>query len=267
MSVLSPKAESLLSDLANQPGVTQQHMDGLRDAITSSPALVDLFNDTLANSSGSKPELTTLGLLAPGSNRGAEYDPSSGSLNLELDSLLRASSNRTDSGKLTFLFAHELEHARNARQMDDVWMDYHRDAWKVAYTGGEPPRDYSAPLETYLNQTRWDEASAQVRGLNVLADRLQAEGKAVNESELHTLGGRRMEDFFLYDSVSNAYTWKPGYSPNPDNTLTLDAGNQAAIDQHYYNKPPQILRMGTTGHSDYPNYYAATALQVVANAE
>ena len=63
MSVLSPKAESLLSDLANQPGVTQQHMDGLRDAITSSPALVDLFNDTLANSSGSKPELTSLGLL------------------------------------------------------------------------------------------------------------------------------------------------------------------------------------------------------------
>ena len=48
MSTLSPKAESLLSDLANQPGVTQQHMDGLRDAITGSPALVDLFNDTLA---------------------------------------------------------------------------------------------------------------------------------------------------------------------------------------------------------------------------
>ncbi|MBB1117727.1 hypothetical protein H4O09_11765 [Stenotrophomonas sp. W1S232] len=48
MSVLSPKAESLLSDLANQPGVTQQHMAGLRDAITRSPALVDLCNDTLA---------------------------------------------------------------------------------------------------------------------------------------------------------------------------------------------------------------------------
>ena len=44
MSTLSPKAESLLSALASQPGVTQQHMDGLRDAITSSPALVDLFN-------------------------------------------------------------------------------------------------------------------------------------------------------------------------------------------------------------------------------
>ena len=48
MSVLSPKAESLLTALASQPGVTQQHMDGLRDAIISSPALVDLFNDTLA---------------------------------------------------------------------------------------------------------------------------------------------------------------------------------------------------------------------------
>ena len=48
MSVLSPKAESLLTTLANQPGVTQQHMDGLRDAITRSPALVDLCNDTLA---------------------------------------------------------------------------------------------------------------------------------------------------------------------------------------------------------------------------
>ena len=48
MSVLSPKAESLLTALASQPGVTQQHMDGLRDAITSSPALVDLFNAPLA---------------------------------------------------------------------------------------------------------------------------------------------------------------------------------------------------------------------------
>jgi len=44
---------------------------------------------------------------------------------------------------------------------------------------------------------------------------------------------RRTDDFFLYDSVSNAYTWKPGCAPNPNNTLTLDAGNQAAIDQHY----------------------------------
>ena len=48
MSTLSPKAESLLSALASQPGVTQQHMAGLRDAITRSPALVELFNDTLA---------------------------------------------------------------------------------------------------------------------------------------------------------------------------------------------------------------------------
>ena len=48
MSVLSPKAESLLTALASQPGVTQQHMDGLRDAITRSPALVDLSNAPLA---------------------------------------------------------------------------------------------------------------------------------------------------------------------------------------------------------------------------
>ena len=267
MSVLSPKAESLLTALASQPGVTQQHMDGLRDAITSSPALVDLFNDTLANSSGSKPELTTLGLLAPGSNLGAQYDPTTGSLNLDLNSLFLASLDRPNSGVLTFLFAHELEHARNASQMDDVWMDYHRDARKVADAGGEPPRDYSAPLETYLNQTRWDEASAQVRGLNILADRLLAEGRSVDPTELHALGGSRMLDYFDYAQNTKTATWKPAYSPNPDNTLTLDAGNQAAIDQHYYNKPPQILRMGVSGHSDYSHFYAAPALQVIANAE
>lgn len=128
---------------------------------------------------------------------------------------------------MTFLFAHELEHARNASPMAQAWDDYHHAAWRVAFTGGEPPRDYSAPLETYLNQTRWDEASAQVRGLNILTDRLQAEGKAVNESELHTLGGRRMEDFFER-APNRQWAWKPGFTPNPDNTLTLDAGNQAA---------------------------------------
>ncbi|WP_161808807.1 hypothetical protein [Stenotrophomonas ginsengisoli] len=48
MSVLNPKAESLLTTLASQPGVTQQHMAGLRDAITSSPALVERFNDSLS---------------------------------------------------------------------------------------------------------------------------------------------------------------------------------------------------------------------------
>ena len=48
MSTLSPKAESLLTSLANQPGVTPQHMAGLRDAITRSPALVDLSNAPLA---------------------------------------------------------------------------------------------------------------------------------------------------------------------------------------------------------------------------
>ena len=49
MSVLSPKAESLLTTLASQPGVTQQHMDGLRDAITRSPAWVDLSHDSVAS--------------------------------------------------------------------------------------------------------------------------------------------------------------------------------------------------------------------------
>ena len=84
MNKLSPKAESLLTALASQPGVTHQHMDGLRDAIISSPALVDLFNDTLANSSGSEPELTALGVMSPGDNYGAKYDPNSGTFNLNL---------------------------------------------------------------------------------------------------------------------------------------------------------------------------------------
>ena len=48
MRTLSPKAENLLNTLASQPGVTPQHMAGLRDAINSSPALVDLFNQTPA---------------------------------------------------------------------------------------------------------------------------------------------------------------------------------------------------------------------------
>ena len=48
MSILSPKAESLLNNLASQPGVIPQHMAGLRNAITRSPALVDLFNQTPA---------------------------------------------------------------------------------------------------------------------------------------------------------------------------------------------------------------------------
>ena len=48
MSILSPKAESLLTNLASQPGVTPQPMAGLRNAITRSPALVELFKDTRA---------------------------------------------------------------------------------------------------------------------------------------------------------------------------------------------------------------------------
>ena len=134
MSVLSPKAESLLNTLAIQPGVTKQHMAGLRDAITSSPALVELFNDTLANSSGSEPELTALGLLSPGDSYGAKYDPSSGTLKLNLQSMLSATIHSQNSGNLTFLFAHELEHARNAVAMKEHWGTFYQDVRSVAVT-------------------------------------------------------------------------------------------------------------------------------------
>lgn len=267
MSVLSPKAESLLSALANQPGVTPQHMAGLRDAITSSPALVELFNDTLASSSGSKPELTALGLLSPGDSYGAKYDPSSGTLKLNLQSMLSATIHPQNSGNLTFLFAHELEHARNAVAMKEHWGTFYQDVRSIAATAAGPPRDYSAPAEAYLAHTRHDEARAQVRGLNILADRLQAEGKPVNEVELHTLGGVRTEDFFDIDKSTWSVSWKKEYAPNLDNTLTLDASNQAAIDTHYYYKPPEIAQMGPSKHSDNSNHYTSAMLKVVVDVE
>lgn len=267
MSVLSPKAESLLNTLAIQPGVTQQHMAGLRDAITSSPALVELFNDTLANSSGSEPELTALGLLSPGDSYGAKYDPSSGTLKLNLQSMLSATIHSQNSGNLTFLFAHELEHARNAVAMKEHWGTFYQDVRSIAATAAGPPRDYSAPAEAYLAHTRHDEARAQVRGLNILADRLQAEGKPVNEVELHALGGVRTEDFFDIDRSTWSVSWKKEYAPNLENTLTLDASNQAAIDTHYYYKAPEIAQMGPSKHSDNSNHYGSAILQVVVDVE
>lgn len=267
MSTLSPKAESLLSDLANQPGVTQQHMAGLRDAITSSPALVELFNDTLANSSGRKPELSALGVMSPGDNYGAKYDPSSGTLKLNLQSMMSATIHPQNSGNLTFLFAHELEHARNAVAMKEHWGTFYQDVRSIAATAAGPPRDYSAPAEAYLAHTRQDEASAQVRGLNILADRLQAEGKPINEAELHTLGGVRTEDFLDHNKSTGAVSWKKEYRPNLDNTLTLDASNQAAIDNHYYYKPPEIAQMGPSKHSDNSNHYTSAMLKVVVDVE
>ena len=267
MSVLSPKAESLLNTLASQPGVTQQHMAGLRDAITSSPALVELFNDTLANSSGSEPELTALGLLSQGDSYGAKYDPSSGTLKLNLQSMLSATMHSQNSGNLTFLFAHELEHARNAVAMKEHWGTFYQDVRSVAVTAAGPPRDYSAPVEAYLAHTRHDEARAQVRGLNILADRLQAEGNPVNEAELHTLGGVRTEDFLDHNKSTGAVSWKKEYAPNLDSTLTLDANNQAAIDNHYYYKPPEIAQLGPSKHSDNSNHYTSAMLKVVVDVE
>lgn len=152
MNTLSPKAEIMLSDLASQPGVTQQHMAGLRDAITRSPALVELFNDTLANSSGSKPELTALGVMSPGDNYGAKYDPSSGTLELNLQSMLSAAMLRENSGNLTFLFAHELEHARNASHQPAGATGY---AGRVA-RGRSPPAITSAPTRCWSrSRARW----------------------------------------------------------------------------------------------------------------
>ena len=267
MSTLSPKAESLLTNLASQPGVTPQHMAGLRDAITRSPALVELFNDTLANSSGRNPELAALGLLSPNDNHGAKYDPSSGTLKLNLQSMLSATIHSQNSGNLTFLFAHELEHARNAVAMKEHWGTFYQDVRSIAATAAGPPRDYSVPVETYLAHTRHDEARAQVRGLNILVDRLQAEGKPINEMELHSLGGVRTTDFLDHNKSTGAVSWKEEYVPNLDNTLILDASNQAAIDTHYYYKAPEIAQMGPSKHSDNSNYYTSAMLKVVVDVE
>jgi hypothetical protein len=226
-----------------------------------------MFNNTLANSSGSEPELTALGLLSPSDSYGAKYDPSSGTLKLNLQSMLSATIHSQNSGNLTFLFAHELEHARNAVAMKEHWGTFYQDVRSIAATAAGPPRDYSAPAETYLAHTRQDEASAQVRGLNILADRLQAEGKPVNEAELYTLGGVRTEDFFDIDKSTWSVSWKKEYTPNLDNTLTLDASNQAAIDNHYYYKPPEIAQMGPSKHSDNSNHYTSAMLKVVVDVE
>ena len=195
MTALSQQAERLLNEFSTQPGVTSNHMRALRDSFSASPELAAQLNRAASMPTGSPPVFSGFTIQAPNVNAGATYQPDTGKVAIPLSVIADALINRENSGNLTILLAHELEHATNAPQMRAHYHDFGSAAIKIARQPNPGPRDYSVAINTMLGKNLWDESTAQIQAWNTLVSRLGSEGTPLTLKEMHLLGGSRMNDF------------------------------------------------------------------------
>jgi hypothetical protein len=246
----SAAAESLISDFARQPDVTEGHRDQLRAIIGSSPVLARQLEAAAGHG-----DLRRIRPLPESSPAGALYEPSSRTIHLRLSRLTPGTVEET-----TFVLGHEMQHALNRRDVQAADFEFFRQSDRAARRG----QDYTSVLSGVLSAHRRDEATANLAGWNALADSLEQRfGQASPEMITARLPARAM-DFVRRSPDTGELVPRSGLVINSDSRIDPSAENVAAMGRTYVDRPPRSAGLGHNGNSDYANYYGAWAIGVAA---
>lgn len=258
MPNLSPQAQAVITAFGTQPGVTQDHVNNLQTVINASPALIDQINDAVAQ--GHLKRIVPLTNL----HAGGEYHGKNGEMHLPLAKLATPPPNQTfDTGEVTFVLGHELQHGLNHAATMQAYRDFMKDARQAAKTD----HDYTDEIGKLLAANRRDEASAEIAGWNAIISRVKITNPTPTMKDI--LGQTsRTSDFIDVSKTSPiTYTLKPNLTLNPDFTLSPTPANLEAMGKNFFDKAPVDARLGHLGNSDYPNHYGAWPIQEAAKLE
>jgi len=273
-------------DAANSPhSVTQGMVDNLQSTINQSPVLAEQIKKAATTIDGGdryrRTHLEHFDLIAPGFAAGGTYNGDDKTMRLPPHDLqTKTTANpqgHFDADDMTFVLGHEIQHGFNHRDKQQAFRTFYTDSVAIAKSA-QAIHDYTVPVSNYIQAGRVDEAKAEIGGWNALLSRQKQIQPLAQELDLmlRTLSDR-VKDFVDQDpAVTNLKARPlPGLAFNQDGTLSMSPGNIAAMGQHYFNKPDHAhaqswqrsLGIGEKGTSDYPNYYGAFAVEMVAGVE
>ena len=259
MTTLSPRAQAVLEQFGQQPGVTPDQISNLQRVIRNSPPLVVQIEAAI-----SEGHLRQFALLPPGSNAGGTYDGSTKTINLPASILsTQVANGRHDSAELAFVLGHEIQHGFNYSATSQAYQQFGLDARSAASSS----HDYTDAIGTLIASNRRDEASAQIAGWNALVGLVKTEKPDADFSDIYN-ASRRAGDFVeSIDDPQRPHVPRSNLSFEPDLTLRASSVNLEGMGQNYFDKSGEISRLGYHGRSDYPNYYGAYAVGVVSRLE
>jgi len=172
--------------------------------------------------------------------------------------VLRGPIDQYNLDRLTNVFAHELSHALDRREMSDFSNAIERDAYDLAARPGS--RDATNLAREYIDKGRVQESRAEIAGVNAVADRIRNEGsETVTESAL----AKRLIDSGSSELVyvsEDGFRFKPGIRFDPvSQSVPATPENIESVARHFFDRD--------RGHHGYREFYAAAAISALARGE
>nr|WP_228738054.1 XVIPCD domain-containing protein [Xanthomonas euvesicatoria] len=238
----------MIDEFGRQPGVTPDHIANLQGLLSTSPVLLDQFNNAVAK----QRVLSLKPLTDP--NAGGTFTPGDHSIRLPLAKLSTGPGGRSlDSGDMTFVLCHELQHGMYSPTAAASREEFKTAAKQIAQT----THDYSDAAEKVLSSNRIDEASAEIAGWNAVVSRVQQSNPHASLEDIYREAPGRVHDFI--DRTGGMpqfnYALKPNLTLNADMTMPVTAANVEAMGANFFDKPAANTRIGHAGQSDYANHY------------
>lgn len=257
------KLDKILTDFESANDTrTRTPGKNLRELLDKSPDLKARIVDSVA-----KGHLEKFALLPAGEHAGGSYSPDEKAINLPLDGLKKARTDKAAAAELVFVMGHEIQHSFNSTASDKAITAFVKDVDKIAK--GPGPHDYTATVKTLIQNYREDEAGAHIGGYNAIASQVLKDNPKAGLKEIYNAHPGRMEDFIDRSGKAPAFTYalKPGLTVDADMTMKDSPDNVKAMGKYYFDQPPSSARIGAKGNQDYPNYYGEWAVNVINDSE
>lgn len=257
------KLDTILKDFETaHDTATDTPGKNLRELLDKSPDLKARILDSV-----SKGHLEKFDVLPSGANAGGTYSADTKTIELPLDDLKKANTNKTSASELVFVMGHEIQHSFNSTVADKASDDFVKEVDRISKTAG--PHDYTASVKTLIQANREDEAGAHIGGFNAISSQVLKDNPKAGLKDIYNAYPGRMEDFIDRSGSAPTFTYalKPGLTIEADMTLKASPANVTAMGKHYFDQPPSSARLGTHGNQDYPNYYGEWAVNVIDATE
>ena len=254
----SEKAQKIINDFSKQNGVTEEHVNNLKDAILSSPVLNEQFN-YVAN----RGLLRGLQALPPNSGMGGKFNGQNKVISISLDQFSSANYQQ-EKGDNVFVLGHEIRHAYNDRAMGKARYDYNQELQQEV--SKPSPRDYTQEVRKMMAAHKWDEATAEIAGYNAVVSMVKEssrnKGVTVTLMDIYQAAEYRMDDFI--NNTKTGYVIKSNLALNADLTLSYNSRNIQGMETNYFDNPDITVGKGNV---NYNHYYAASEISTAMRYE
>jgi hypothetical protein len=266
MSDLPEELQPLMDELAMERELPPNVVSDIGEAIRTSSSLRERMVLAVLEQ-----ELRHVDIAPKGSHTGGYFDASSGTLYLAPE-IFAGDDARARIDLVTDHMGHEIAHGLLADERAQAIRNLALGVRRTLVDAQDHPHvDLTSQVGSYLAFTRWDEAVAEIGGINAVSSRV-VDGLGGKVSQAAILG-RAQSSTTCIEQEGNAFRLADGITLSPEGKIdatTLAADGRRVqspnIDAvgvcHYDNSRPLL---GELGKSSYRNYYGAAAIGIVAD--